>query len=493
MKITPDLFHAYLKCPTKCWLRFTGEPTSGNAYAEWVLSQTESYPKSVIERLRSAIPVDESAIAPAQETIKTCKWRLGFGISTTFQDLETCLHAVERIPSSGRGLPAQFVPIRFIYRNKLTKDDKLLLAFDAFVLSEMLGRAVSFGKIIHGDDHATLKVKTSALAGEVRKRLGKIAALLTSPAPPDLVLNRHCAECEFQARCRKLAVEKDDLSLLAGMSAKERQKLRSKGIFTVTQLSYTFRPRRTPKRAKNPAKPRYLALQALAIRENTIYFHGTPTLPQSKTQVYLDIEGLPDRDLYYLIGILVVTDGHETFQSFWADTQADEPTIFAQFAETVGQLESFHVFHFGDYDTAALKHMKARLSEAHQKQVDTILGKCTNVLSAIYPHVYFPSYSNSLKDIGRFVTADCASHVATGLESMIWRRKWETKPELDLKCGLIEYNRADCRLLNRLSVFIVQQISGENSQNVATIVSHTQEAIRDRPFWRMAHPFIAAC
>ena len=62
----------------------------------------------------------------------------------------------------------------------------------------MLGREVSLGKIIHGDDHATLKVKTSALAGEVRKRLEKIAALLSSPAPPDLVLNRHCAECEFQ-------------------------------------------------------------------------------------------------------------------------------------------------------------------------------------------------------------------------------------------------------------------------------------------------------
>ena len=66
--------------------------------------------------------------------------------------VETCLHAVERIPSAGRGQPAQFVPIRFIHRNKLTKDDKLLLAFDAFVLSEMLGRTVSLGKIIHGDD-----------------------------------------------------------------------------------------------------------------------------------------------------------------------------------------------------------------------------------------------------------------------------------------------------------------------------------------------------
>ena len=106
----------------------------------------------------------------------------------------------------------------------------MLLAFDAFVLFEMLGHEVRLGKIIHGDDHATLKVKTSALAGEVRKRLEKIAALLASPAPPDLVLNRHCAECEFQARCRKNAVEKDDLSLLATMRAKERQKLRGKGI-----------------------------------------------------------------------------------------------------------------------------------------------------------------------------------------------------------------------------------------------------------------------
>ena len=35
----------------------------------------------------------------------------------------------------------------------------------------------------------------------------------------------------------KKAVEKDDLSLLGGMNAKERQKLHSKGIFNVTQLA----------------------------------------------------------------------------------------------------------------------------------------------------------------------------------------------------------------------------------------------------------------
>ena len=113
----------------------------------------------------------------------------------------------------------------------------------------------------------TVEVKAGALAGEVRKLTGKIGALLSSNSPPDLVLNRHCNECEFQTRCRQKAIETDDLSLLSGITENERASHRSKGIFTVTQLSYTFRPRKTPKRAKNPAKPRYMALQALAIRE----------------------------------------------------------------------------------------------------------------------------------------------------------------------------------------------------------------------------------
>jgi hypothetical protein len=34
MKITPPLFEAFLKCPTKCWLRANSEPPSGNTYAE---------------------------------------------------------------------------------------------------------------------------------------------------------------------------------------------------------------------------------------------------------------------------------------------------------------------------------------------------------------------------------------------------------------------------------------------------------------------------
>ena len=74
-----------------------------------------------------------------------------------------------------------FVPVRLVGTNRLTRDDKLLLAFDAVILSEILGRDVAFGKIICGDQHAKLKVKTLALANEVRKLTRKTAA---QPAIP---------------------------------------------------------------------------------------------------------------------------------------------------------------------------------------------------------------------------------------------------------------------------------------------------------------------
>jgi hypothetical protein len=403
VKIAPSLFEAFLNCPTHCWLRATGESPSGNAYAEWVQAQTETYRTTETERLLAETPPSESARSPTPESLKTDKWRLAVDLvalttiplptrssrreeapsgneerrvqnaelsqslvtsAATDQGggaqselvVETRLHAVERVPSEGRGRAAQFIPIRFIFRNKLTQDDRLVLAFDAFVLAAALGREVAVGKIVHGDVPAALpaergcaresaansedqapgqqtwmttaalsraqprvlKVKTAALAGEVRKRIEKIAALLSSSTPPDLVLNRHCAECEFQERCRKIALEKDDLSLLAGMSAKERQKLRSNGIFTVTQLSYTFRPRRRPKRLRDKREKYHHSLKALAIREQKIHIVGSPELKIEGTPVFLDVEGLPDRDFYYLIGLRIGHGESAVQHSLWA-------------------------------------------------------------------------------------------------------------------------------------------------------------------------------
>lgn len=185
MTITTHLFEAFLKCPTKCYLRSLGETGTENAYADWVRTQNESYCSDGIKRLMEGAAPDEFVVGPrGTKNLKTVKWRLAVNLVVRVQNLESSIHAVERLPSEGQDQPAKFIPIRFIFTNKLTRHDKLLLAFDVFALSDMLGLDVGLGKIIHGDNQATLKVKTSTLASEVRKLTTKINTLLSSLRHP---------------------------------------------------------------------------------------------------------------------------------------------------------------------------------------------------------------------------------------------------------------------------------------------------------------------
>jgi predicted RecB family nuclease len=311
--------------------------------------------------------------APPLENLKAATWRLATNLAAHAQMnscvLESEVHAVERAPSKGRGRPPQFIPIRFIFANKLGEDDKLLLGFDAFVLSEVARHEISFGKIIHGDDHSALKVKTAALSGEVRKCIERIAGLLSSPTPPDLVLNRHCGECEFQTRCRQKAIETDDLGLLTNITKKERKKFRDKGIFTVTQLSYTFRPRRRPKRMRDKREKYYHSLKALAIREKKIHIVGSPELKVEGTPIYFDVEGLPDRDFYYLIGVRIGSGNSAVHHSLWADTAADEGKIWREFLGILATVEKPVLIHYGSFETTFLKSMRQRYGGAPDASV----------------------------------------------------------------------------------------------------------------------------
>src|SRR5262245_15667738 len=371
-----------------------------------------------------------------------------------FVGLGSTIHAVERISSEGRGRPALFIPVRFVVTNKVIRDDKLLLAFDAVVLSEVLGRDVAFGKIIYGDQHATLRVKTLALAGEVRKLTRKTAELLSSSSPPDLVLNRHCAVCEFQSLCREKAMAKDDLSLLSRMTEKERRTFHSRGIFTITQLSYTFRPRRKPKRlAQEPAKY-YHALKALAIRARKIHIVGNPELNLEGIPVYLDVEGIPDRDFYYLIGVRFKTEREMVQYSLWADSMNDEKRIWCGFLRVLSGIKDPVLIHYGSYETTFLKQMCQRYGEPENNLVVAALASPLNLLSVIFGSLYFPTYSNGLKDHARWLGFEWSVPNACGALAVVWRLQWERTRDPLAKESLTQYNADDCEALRRLTEFV---------------------------------------
>jgi predicted RecB family nuclease len=372
-----------------------------------------------------------------------------------------------------------------VITNKLTKDDKLLLAFDALVLSEAIGHEVNLARIVHGDDHAMFHVKTSALMSEVRERIEHIAVLLSNLLPPDLVLNRHCAACDFQARCRQKAVEKDDLSLLANMTEKERKKCHSKGIFTATQLSFTFRPRRHRKRLSGRREKYHHSLKALAIRERKIYIVGSQELRIEGTPVYLDVEGLPDKDFYYLIGMRIRNGDAVVQYSLWAESADGEKRIWADFLDVLSTIENPVLIHYGSYETTFLKRMRERYGEPREgsRPAETTIS-AVNLLSLIFAQVYFPTFSNRLKDVAGHLGFQWSDITATGLQAIRWRHEWADSRSPSSKQELLRYNAEDCEAVEVVASKLVelQQATPQAEGSSVGGVVHTAQLKWQHPY-----------
>src|SRR6266481_5926928 len=146
MLITSHLFEAYLKCHTKCFLRSLGETTTENCYSDWVQDQQASYRSEEIKRFTEGAAQNQCATGPIdRENVQSAKWRFAIETTARAQNLESTIHAVARVTSEVQDKLERFIPIRFVFTNKLDKDAKLLLAFGAFVLSKLLGREVGLG------------------------------------------------------------------------------------------------------------------------------------------------------------------------------------------------------------------------------------------------------------------------------------------------------------------------------------------------------------
>ena len=454
MNLTSPFLEAFLKCPTKCFLLAHKEVPTGNAFADWLRTQRETYRAAAAQCLNTN-HADGKFVTGSMDlaALKSANWCLATDLPIEAEKMQSCLQALEAVPS-GPCKPRQLVPIRFVFGKRPALADKLLLAFDALLLSEVIGQVITCGRIIFGDEHTSQKTKLPMLMDRLRKVIEKATNLISTNSAPELILNRHCVECEFQVCCRQKALETDDLSLFTGMKPEERERHRRKGIFTVNQLSYTFRPRRHPKKSKPLAQQHYFSLQALALRENTVYINGSPELPLADAIVFLDIEGLSSSGPYYLVGALISSNGKAEFHSFWADNPSEDLTIFTQFINAVSALSNFQVFHFGSYDAAALKIVRRRLPEELQHKLDLILHKSTNVLSLVYSHIYFPTYSNGLKELGRFLGCERTTDNLSGIQSIVARKSWEKDRSPELKADLIRYNKEDCFALEQLCQFI---------------------------------------
>jgi uncharacterized protein YprB with RNaseH-like and TPR domain len=245
------------------------------------------------------------------------------------------------------------------------------------------------------------------------------------------------------------------------MTAKKIDHYAQTGTLTVTQLSYTFHARRH--RNVHPKQnPRSLPLHALAIRQKRILVVGKPAFPKTAVRIFFDAEGDFDRKFIYLLGLLMVKDGHEEMVSLWADDPSQQKRLFEQFVDVLRQHDGYALFHYGQYEAEILRKMRAVVRM--KKMVDAAIAASVNVLAPLHSDVYFPTYSNGLKDIGKYLGLSWTDRNASGLQSLAWRKRWEMTGQDEFKQKLVAYNSEDCRALRRVTEIL--EAIGQGQQGV---------------------------
>jgi predicted RecB family nuclease len=364
------------------------------------------------------------------------------------QDLEAYCDVLTPVAPGAAARGQRYEPTLVVGTHTIGEDQRLALLFIGAVLGQLQPAPPAAGTIISLGEQA----QRVALDTHYR-RLAPIletvrAWRVASPAdPPPVVLNRHCPQCQFRAGCAAQAERDDDLSLLGRMTPKARQRYHDRGIFTVRQLSYCFKPRR--RRRPTPKAPVHHQpeLQALALRTGKTYLHEVPTLARHPVELFLDIEGVPDRHAYYLFGLLVCRDGGSAYQAFWADAAEDEERAWRRLLAALDAYPDAPVYHYGGYEPRAI----ATLAKRYQTACAGLQQRLVNLNAAVHGKVYFPVRSNRLKELGRYLGVSWTAPEASGLQSLVWRHRWEETRQEDDRQRLLTYNEEDCRALRALA------------------------------------------
>jgi len=465
-KITRDVLDSYVLCKYKGYLKLMGQQGTASDYETLLTAIRSEVKRTASDKMRAESQGDQVTTDIALTTSALERGPRFILDATIDNDLIFLrVDGLKRVPGASTLGLFHYIPMLFHGGARVRKEQKLLLEIHALLLSQYQGIVPDRGIIWHGRDCKAATVHLTPDLRTVKHILTDVKKMCAADAPPKLILNAHCHICEFRQRCHAQAVQEDNLSLLRGLSEKEIKGYSRKGILTVTQLAHTFRPRRKGKRTGPVTPHRYHALQALAIRDKRIYVLGMPHLPHSLVRIYFDVESDPDAGFVYLIGLIVVDSGVETTYSFWADTKDQESTIFEQFVAEVTRHEDFLVFCYGDYERAFIRRMR-KVAE-NQDLADRILNALVNILSLIYAHIYFPTYSNGLKDIGTCIGYSWTEPDASGIQSIVWRAAWEASHGKEWKQKLQTYNLEDCAALKRVTEVLQTVISKPTSEDAS--------------------------
>jgi len=456
-QITNQIFDSYFDCPFKSHLITTETKGIKHDLEKFNINRIQEIKKNYINKISGRLYRNDFNIITSELLQKEFDYI--FDIRFITDEIDFCCDYLKKVDST-------YIPAIVIHDEKnIPLKSKILITGIITVLNKFQKGKTEKGYILNTNN--TTAINSDNYIKEYHKTL----KLIKSNNSPDLFLNKNCNICEFNGFCYEKALNDNKLCLLRGIPKKKIINLNKKGIFTVHQYSYTFKPK---KKRKNVEENKLdYALKALAIREKKTYIKEIPQLPKSENRIFIDIEGLNDEDFYYLICVHIESDNKTETYSFWSDCPDNVESEFIAFLNVFKNINNYIIYHYGSYEISVLKKFNKQFNFKYSVQIESIIKNSFNVLSIFSTHIYPPTYSNGLKEIANSIGFKWSSDIPSGLQSIVWRKQWELTNNEDIKQLLITYNQEDCFALKFVAEWIekIEICNSEKNDNFADVNS----------------------
>jgi predicted RecB family nuclease len=197
--VTDAAFEAFLHCDTKAYL-LRESIDSQSRFGVWEEGLSQQFKQRVAEWLRSSFGDDEVYVGtPSRRMLEQGSHRIVLRPLINSSDLRAEPDALWRMPPVSGAATFRYSPVRFVRNEKVSRFDKLMLAFDALALNRFSSNSSGSGKLIYGSQYNIITLPLAKHLENVRHSIIQAMKQQKSRVPPPLVLNKHCPECEFRA------------------------------------------------------------------------------------------------------------------------------------------------------------------------------------------------------------------------------------------------------------------------------------------------------
>jgi predicted RecB family nuclease len=287
----------------------------------------------------------------------------------------------------------------------------------------------------------------------------------------------HCGLCEFLRRCQQQWEQDDHLTLVAGVSRAQVERLTAHGITTLEALGDA--PSDTRVRKMRPTTFANLRHQAeLQLHRRRSGEHRVDLLPVEPERgfallpepnpgdIWLDLEGHPwfepARGLEYLFGWIELDEHVEPrYECLWGHDRAEERTAFERLMDTIAErrrrFPGMHVYHYAPYEATALKRLMGEHGTREDELDDLLRGEVLVDLYRVTRQALRASVARySIKDVEELYGFRRTAEVSGGSESVVAFEEWLELGVDSLLDGIRDYNEEDCRSLFELHRWLLQ-------------------------------------